>query len=150
MDKSVIFLGLTLSRLRAGKGFLKNLVGQNRRRPVNYLLLAACMCFTLNAVGQVAFVGVDHGGNNAICSTVGISWSAASGGMPGSVYWQRVVFGGYYVAMAWDATNSAVTSTGTSWAAGGPLPLASEWVSLAYGNNQKLKKLRHRLLKTES
>ncbi len=108
------------------------------------------MCFILNAGGQVAFVGVDNGGNNAICSTDGISWSAASGGMPGSVYWQRVVFGGYYVAMAWDATNSAVTSTGTSWAAGGALPSASEWVSLAYGNNQKLKKLRHRLLKTES
>ena len=42
--------------------------------------------------------------------------------------------GGNYVAIAQNSTNCAISSTGTSWAFGGSLPNANNWLGFAYGN----------------
>ena len=62
------------------------------------------------------------------------TYTASSRTMPSSSNWTSVAFGGgKFVAVASGGTDSAYSSNGTSWTAGGALPASATWSSVDSG-----------------
>jgi hypothetical protein len=98
---------------------------------------------TLN-VGAIATIQVDFASNHGLLPGSSILSSISSQPAPGftstaramtaSQSWNAVAwYGGTFVAISSDSNRSNISTNGTTWSAGGNLPAASSWTSIAAG-----------------
>ena len=87
--------------------------------------LPSSSTWTWVCYGDKLIVAIANG-TAAGSSPDGITWTART--LPTSVNWQSVTYAsGTFVAVASGSDNSATSSDGVTWAAGGSLPSASSW-----------------------
>jgi hypothetical protein len=92
--------------------------------------------FASIAYGNGIYVVVG-GTASAASSVTGSLWSTRTIPTIGAGTYSRVTFGnGTFVAISTGNVATAVSSNGTSWAAGGNLPTSSTWNDAAYGNGR--------------
>ena len=98
----------------------------------------AGMSVTGTGIGTLAIVANTYvTGSTTVPLTVANS-GAVSGNATISQAWSAVQFGGsgYYVAIVAGGNQSAYSTSGVTWTAGGTLPSTAGWSSIAYGNNR--------------
>lgn len=90
------------------------------------------------AYGANVFVattsGLGSATNAAAYSNDGVVWNSAN--MPVSGNWRSIVYGNNrFISNSYGSTDSAYSTNGTTWSAGGALPASRNWTSLTYGEN---------------
>ena len=107
--------------VRTGNAYAVTLIGGG----INYL-----------AGDTLTIAGTSLGGlapANNITITVTNVTNSPSNGIINNFTYTGTGAGGNYVAIASGVTTSQYSANGTSWTAGGALPAASTWTSIAYG-----------------
>ncbi len=102
-------------------------------------ILPSSLWWAAVAYGNSTFAAVAMGVTNSAGSTVSAAsadgvttWTASSGGLPASVAWNSLTFGGG-LFVASSAVNIATSPDGLVWTAR-TNPVAANWQAAAYGN----------------